>query len=224
MQTLDEFLQPEALVTLDEFLQCDAEPPTLDEFLHDDGGSRELLRKKGASAKRDAVEVYLYMYDISDGLAGRWTRFKGIWHTGVVVRWPTKFPSEGTQYWQGKEIYVSWAEFAGYTNPAEKRFLGYTSRSCAGTLDFVNRQRRKSMHYHLLYHNCNHFSDALAMFLLNKHIPKDVLGQPQEALRSYPLLTRLLLCAQACCETWLPPDSVPQNAGPGALPNARHRA
>ena len=56
------------------------------------------------------------MYDITDGLARRWTRFKaayaickrachtgvtvlglqGIWHTGIVVCWPSNFPSAGS--------------------------------------------------------------------------------------------------------------------------------
>ncbi|CAE7670230.1 abhd17c, partial [Symbiodinium pilosum] len=82
------------------------------------------------------TEVYLYMYDISAGLARRWTSFKtvksqcwdllqGIWHTGVVVCWPTKFPSAGTQYWQGEKINVT----TGSRNLVEKRFLGYTSGS-----------------------------------------------------------------------------------------------
>ncbi|OLP79597.1 hypothetical protein AK812_SmicGene40097 [Symbiodinium microadriaticum] len=55
-----------------------------------------------------------------------------------------------------------------YQKPVEKRFLGYTSRSCAATLDFVRR-----------WNNCNHFSDMLCVFLLDKHIPNEVLNQPQ---------------------------------------------
>lgn len=168
MQTLEEFLEPPAkqgLVTLDEF--C-APLPTLDEFVGD------IHQEEGTSAKHAKTEVYLYMYDVSDGLASKWTCLKGIWHTGIVVCWPSKFPSAGTQYWLGKEVYVSWAEMTAYHEPVEKRLLGYTSRSCAGTLEFVKRQQAKPRAYDLL------------------HIPDDVLKQPQEALRLYPLLTRLL--------------------------------
>ncbi|CAJ1334172.1 unnamed protein product [Effrenium voratum] len=34
--------------------------------------------------------------------------------------------------------------------------------------------------YDVLQHNCNHFSDEVAMFLLNKHIPEEVRSQPQQ--------------------------------------------
>ncbi|CAE8696242.1 unnamed protein product, partial [Polarella glacialis] len=45
---------------------------------------------------RKRFKVHLWMYDISDGFAERWSwlllgqSFKGIWHTGVVVEWPDK--------------------------------------------------------------------------------------------------------------------------------------
>lgn len=40
--------------------------------------------------------------------------------------------------------------------------------------------------YHVFEHNCNHFSDACADFLLGEGIPKDITGQPNEFL-STPL-------------------------------------
>eukprot|EP00439_Symbiodinium_sp_Y106_P038125 s3587_g4.t1 len=195
LPTLDEFLQPE-LQTLDDFLQCDLQ--TVDQFLDNRESHKEATALAsscghgGPEVKPAAVEVFLYMYDITDGLARRWTRFKGIWHTGIVVCWPSNFPSAGTQYWLGDKIHVSWAEMTAYQKPVEKRFLGHTSRSCAATLDFVRRQQAKPSSYHLLWNNCNHFSDALSMFLLDKHIPNEVLSQPQNVMRSYPLLTKLL--------------------------------
>ncbi|CAE7727146.1 desi1, partial [Symbiodinium microadriaticum] len=183
------------LQTLDEFLKGGLQ--TVDQFLDTNQESTKEATAPASSCGHGRPEVFLYMYDITNGFARRWTRFKGIWHTGVVVCWPSNFPSAGTQYWLGDKIHVSWAETTAYQKPVEKRFLGYTSRSCAATLDFVRRQQAKPFSYDLLWNNCNHFSDMLCVFLLDKHIPNEVLNQPQHVMRSYPLLTKLLTLLRA---------------------------
>merc|ERR1711972_1214853 len=52
--------------------------------------------------------------------------------------------------------------------------------------------------YDAARNNCNHFSDRVCMYLLGKHIPEEVLEQPELMLRTNlgrmlrPILTRVL--------------------------------
>lgn len=45
-----------------------------------------------------------------------------------------------------------------------------------------NRSEWSMETYHVFEHNCNHFTDACADFLLGHGIPKDITGQPNEFL------------------------------------------
>merc|ERR1712232_480114 len=58
--------------------------------------------------------------------------------------------------------------------------LGYTYKLREEVWDHVRRRLAidfTSDNYDVLTHNCNHFSDALEMFLRNEHIPGDVVHQ-----------------------------------------------
>ncbi|CAE7658167.1 DESI1, partial [Symbiodinium sp. CCMP2456] len=152
---------------------------------------------------RKRYKVYLWMYDISDGFAARWSwlllgkDFKGIWHTGVVVEWPDK----SSEFWFGGRIFDSQPGTTPFGEPVERRFLGYTYKRRAETWEYLTRHCASEFtreNYDVLTHNCNHFSEKLHMFLRNEHIPDEVLKQPDMVMQTItaralrPLLNRWL--------------------------------
>jgi len=125
--------------------------------------------------------VQLHKFDISQGHA-RWLspalvgeELKGIWHTSVVVF--------GREYWYGGK--VLFAEPPGnspWGKPTEIYNLpGSTLRSQKELHQFLATEAAHlftTESYDVLTNNCNHFTDAVCKFLLNCHLPKDVLEQP----------------------------------------------
>lgn len=133
---------------------------------------------------RKRFKVSLWMYDISDGIAKRWSwlllgqNFDGIWHTGTVIEWPN---SHHTEFWFGGAIFASKPGTTPFQQPVEKRTLGYTYKLREETWDYIRRNLASEFtkeNYDVLTHNCNHFSEKLSVFLRNDHIPTEVLHQP----------------------------------------------
>lgn len=152
---------------------------------------------------RKRFKVSLWMYDISDGVAEKWSwlllghNFKGIWHTGVVVEWPER----SSEFWFGGNLFESKPGTTPFGEPLEKRSIGYTYKYRKEVWDHVSRvlaHEFTSANYDVLTHNCNHFSDKLAMFLKNEHIPDEVRFQPDLVMKTLtaralrPLLNRWL--------------------------------
>lgn len=152
---------------------------------------------------RKRYKVYLWMYDISDGFAERWSwlllgqSFKGIWHTGIVVEWPEKC----SEFWFGGSLFESVPGTTPFGQPIEKRFLGYTYKRREEVWDFVARHCAAEFtreNYDVLTHNCNHFSEKLSIFLRNEHIPDEVIKQPEMVMETItarvlrPILNRWL--------------------------------
>eukprot|EP00440_Ansanella_granifera_P057085 gb/GFBE01061881.1/.p1 GENE.gb/GFBE01061881.1/~~gb/GFBE01061881.1/.p1 ORF type:complete len:611 (+),score=140.28 gb/GFBE01061881.1/:1-1833(+) len=138
---------------------------------------------------RKRFKVYLWMYDITDGAAKRWSwlllgqEFKGFWHTGLVVEWP----GQSSEIWFGGKIFDSAPGATPFGQPTEKRFLGYTYKHKDDALNHISRYLCPEFtkdNYDVLTHNCNHFSDKLAMYLRNEHIPEDVLRQPEAIMNT----------------------------------------
>jgi len=133
---------------------------------------------------RKRFKVSLYMYDISDGLAERWSwlllghSFRGIWHTGVVVEWPEK----SSEFWFGGRLFESEPGTTPFGKPLEIRPLGYTHKlrqeAWSHVAQVLSEEFTKA-NYDVLTHNCNHFSDKLMLFLRNDHIPEEVRSQPE---------------------------------------------
>ena len=48
--------------------------------------------------------------------------------------------------------------------------------------------------YHLLDHNCNHFTDELAMFLTGSGIPAHIKDLPQELMNTFVYAVSSLCC------------------------------
>lgn len=149
---------------------------------------------------RQKVKVQLYQYDLSKGSA-KWLspllvgkQLDGIWHTSIVAY--------GSEFWFGGKLLKSppgesvfgaptmIIDLPEQTMRTEDEFVSYMVRVLAP--EFTQDT------YDILTHNCNHFTDAACLFLLNSHIPADVLTQPELVMGSWtmqllrPVLNRAL--------------------------------
>ncbi|KAL1479232.1 hypothetical protein MTO96_052026 [Rhipicephalus appendiculatus] len=146
-------------------------------------------------------EVLLYVYDLSKGLAKKLSpallgkELPGVWHTSIVVR--------GTEYYFGSTGIDSCP--AGTTtlqNPDRVVSLGRTELPHDVFLEYIRdlgKSAYKGSTYNLFRHNCNNFSQDVAMFLTGKSIPREILELPDEFLRTpmgntlVPLFERLAI-------------------------------
>ncbi|QMW33314.1 hypothetical protein G4B84_008745 [Aspergillus flavus NRRL3357] len=112
------------------------------------------------------MDIELYVYDLSKGLARQWslpltgTHIDAIYHTAIVLN--------GVEYYFGHGIQTAYPGSTHHGQPMEKVHLGQTELP----LDS----------YDLFLHNCNNFTQDLAMFLLGKSIPDYIRNLPQTFL------------------------------------------
>lgn len=124
--------------------------------------------------------VSLHLYDVSRGLASRFSPIllgrplDGLWHTNVVVG------DREFSYGPPVRSYPVGASALGA--PSKVIPIGMTSISDA-LLDEMSqglaRGKYSASAYDLLYSNCNHFANDLALLLTGNTIPDEVLGQTQ---------------------------------------------
>lgn len=129
-------------------------------------------------------EVFLRVYDLSFGNAKRMSEqflgFKvdGIWHTSIEVFGKEFFFANGL---------VS-GEIGAYKSGlfTERVSLGFTDCTADCLADFFETSKHAwtSTAYNLLDNNCNHFSDQLAHFLVEKGIPNHILELPEKVKTS----------------------------------------
>lgn len=127
----------------------------------------------------EKARVQLYIYDLSHGMGKLYAplfglNIEGVWHTAVVVH--------------NKEIYFGSGIFV---NDPGKTHLGAPDRVLdMGTTEvpwevieeYLDSLRHKysASQYHLLNHNCNHFSDELLDFLTGKNVPEDIMNVAEQ--------------------------------------------
>jgi len=134
---------------------------------------------------RRKAKVQLYQYDLSKGGA-KWIspllvgqQLGGIWHTSIVVH--------GKEYYYGGAIYE--AEPGSTAFGAPDKIVDLPEDTMRTNEDFRTFLGRVLAHdytvatYDVLNHNCNHFSDACCLFLLNRHIPDEILMQSEMVKR-----------------------------------------
>jgi hypothetical protein len=144
-------------------------------------------------------EVTLHLYDLSHGVAAAlspWIlpeQLEGIWHTGLVVY--------GKEYYFGGDIYYDTPAETGFGTPRMAITLGTTLRQRDELHAFVVEELKPIFTreaYDAARNNCNHFTDRVSMYLIGKHIPEEVLRQPEIMLQTSlgrtlrPILTRVL--------------------------------
>eukprot|EP00928_Gymnodinium_smaydae_P018114 TRINITY_DN16895_c0_g1_i1.p1 TRINITY_DN16895_c0_g1~~TRINITY_DN16895_c0_g1_i1.p1 ORF type:complete len:503 (+),score=99.08 TRINITY_DN16895_c0_g1_i1:129-1637(+) len=134
---------------------------------------------------RRKAEVTLHYYDLSKGAAEAFSpwvvgeQLEGIWHTGIVVY--------GKEYYFAKDLVFDTAGCTCFGEPTRVISLGVTLWRQEELHEHIVNDLRPIFHrgtYDVIKNNCNHFSDRLSMFLLNQHLPKEVLRQPEYLLKS----------------------------------------
>ncbi|CAH1397520.1 unnamed protein product [Nezara viridula] len=128
-------------------------------------------------------DVYLYVYDLSGGMASRLSpvligkQVEGIWHTGVVTF--------GKEYYFGSGGINVIVPGTLLHEPVKKILLGKTFIPEQVFDEYLNglaESEFRGDHYDLLKHNCNNFSDNLSRFLVGNGIPEYILKLPEEIL------------------------------------------
>lgn len=131
--------------------------------------------------------VTLRVYDLSRGLAAQLSpsllgsQIDGVWHSGVLVHGDEFFFGGGLQVMAPALVEARYG-----MRPAREIPLGDTQVSRAELERFLRAAspRFTAQTYDLLRHNCNHFADELARFLLGHGIPQFILDLPDRVLRS----------------------------------------
>ncbi|KAH6941326.1 hypothetical protein HPB50_016301 [Hyalomma asiaticum] len=153
-------------------------------------------------------EVQLYVYDLSKGLAKKLStallgrEVPGVWHTSIVVR--------GTEYFFGSTGIDSCpAERTSLQKPDRVVNLGRTEQPHDAFLNYIQelgKSTYKDGTYNLFHHNCNHFTQDVALFLTGQSIPREILYQPDHFLRSpvgsklVPFFERLVITVDKTLE------------------------
>lgn len=127
-------------------------------------------------------EVILHYYDLSQGVAKSMSQqlvgkyFEGVWHTGICVY-------EKEYYYGGG---ISWDRMGRtpFGTPTKQLSLGFTDIPQELFMEFLREAQSEwsADTYHVFEHNCNHFTNAAADFLLGEGIPADIINQPKEFL------------------------------------------
>ncbi|CAH8605503.1 unnamed protein product [Schistosoma guineensis] len=129
-------------------------------------------------------DVFLYIYDLSSGLASVFSpgllgkKIDGIWHTAsVLYDKEFFFGQSGIQYCEPCSTSLG--------NPLKKQFMGKTPLSESEIFNYLERLSNtlfKPGDYSLFEHNCNTFSEHFIFHLTGQHIPSYILNLPNEVL------------------------------------------
>ncbi|KZF26623.1 putative thioredoxin [Xylona heveae TC161] len=130
------------------------------------------------------MEVELYVYDLSKGLARQMSaallgvQIDAIYHTSLIFG--------GIEYFFGAGIQTSYPGATHHGAPIEKISLGETSLPEDVILEYIDslKQIYTVESYDLFVHNCNNFSNDLAMFLVGRGIPDHIVSLPQTVLNT----------------------------------------
>jgi hypothetical protein len=129
-------------------------------------------------------KVQAYVYDITQGMARQMSMaFIGkqidiIPHTGIVVF--------GKEYFFGSGPCIGPPGASIPVPTSQILDLGETSKTCDELEAYINSclaAEHSAENYNLLSHNCNHYADAVAKFLLDgKGLPPSIVNIAEEAL------------------------------------------
>ncbi|OLL21914.1 Desumoylating isopeptidase 1 [Neolecta irregularis DAH-3] len=131
------------------------------------------------------VEVQLYVYDLSQGIARNMSvaltgsHFDAIYHTSVVLF--------GTEYYFGNGIQqTSPPGSTHHGNPIEIIKMGETQIDQGTFQEYLESLQTiyTPESYDLLSKNCNNFSDDVCQFLVDKKIPSHITNLPSDFLKT----------------------------------------
>ncbi|EJW04021.1 hypothetical protein EDEG_01686 [Edhazardia aedis USNM 41457] len=124
--------------------------------------------------------VFLRVYDLSKGKAAIFSeplfgyKIDGVWHTSIEVH--------DKEIWFGKGITHCKPGESSHGAPIKRIEMGLTKKSPKALEKFIKSvsNRFHKQKYHLLKNNCNHFSNELALFLVNENIPDYIINLADE--------------------------------------------
>ncbi|KAJ5800116.1 uncharacterized protein N7518_002184 [Penicillium psychrosexuale] len=130
------------------------------------------------------MDVSLYVYDLSKGMARMYSlaltgiQMDAIYHTSIVLN--------GIEYYFGQGIQTATPGSTHHGQPMEIVKLGTTElpneviEEYLGSLATIYTPES----YDLFLHNCNNFTQDLAMFLVGKSIPDHIINLPRTFLET----------------------------------------
>ena len=129
-------------------------------------------------------KVVYFVYDLTKGMAKKLSSeylgnaIEGIYHTSVYVY--------DREYYYSGGINKSYPRKTKFGTPMEEIKVGYTNKTKSEFEDYLKsiNDRFTSDNYNIISHNCNHFSNTALQYLTGKHIPRTILKQHEEILKT----------------------------------------
>lgn len=142
-------------------------------------GEQTVIKGQVIKAK-EGEEVFLHIYDLSNGLAKSISQqilgfqVDGVWHTSIEVF--------GNEYCFQNGLCCYKPGAINFGTHVERVSLGITECTAEQMSDFfaIAKDAWSPEKYDLLKNNCNHFSNFLANFLVEKNIPEHILELPEK--------------------------------------------
>ncbi|KAI2082575.1 hypothetical protein LOZ36_005904 [Ophidiomyces ophidiicola] len=130
------------------------------------------------------MDVTLYIYDLSNGLARTLslpisgTQIDAIYHTSLVFG--------GVEYYFGRGIQQAAPGTTHHGQPMETLSLGRSELPLEVIIEYMDSLSKTYTEdsYDLFLRNCNNFTHDLAMFLVGKGIPEHIRNLPDQFLSS----------------------------------------
>lgn len=171
------------------------------------------------------MEVELYVYDLSQGLARQMsqsflgTQIDAVYHTALVFG--------GIEYFFGAGVQQTYPGATHHGRPMEIIPLGKTDLPMEIMLEYLDslRQIYTAESYDLFTHNCNNFTNDFAMFLLGKGIPAHITSLPQTVLNTpfgQMLKPQLDNAMRGITQAPIAPSAIPQQYGSQTNGNNSH--
>jgi len=158
------------------------------------------------------MDVQLYVYDLSQGLARQMSRqFLGkqidaVYHTALVFG--------GVEYFFGQGVQTSYPASTHHGRPMEILPMGQTSLPMDVILEYLEslKQIYTAESYDLFVHNCNNFTHDFSTFLVGRGIPEHITSLPQTVLSTpfgQMLRPQLDRAMRGITQAPVPPQNVP---------------
>jgi len=130
------------------------------------------------------MDVQLYVYDLSQGLARQMslgflgTHIDAVYHTSLVLG--------NVEYFFGAGVQTCYPGATHHGQPMEKIAMGRTELDLETIMEYLESLKAVYTHesYDLFMHNCNNFTNDFAMFLVGKGIPGHITSLPQTVLNT----------------------------------------
>ncbi|MCJ1474773.1 hypothetical protein MMC13_003433 [Lambiella insularis] len=171
------------------------------------------------------MEVQLYVYDLSKGLARQisrnflGTQIDAVYHTSLVFG--------GIEYFFGAGVQTCYPGSTHHGRPMEIISMGQTQLGLEVILEYLDSLKiiYTAESYDLFLHNCNNFSNDFAMFLVGKGIPSHITSLPQTVLNTpfgQMLKPQLDQAMRGITQTPAPPSSIRQPTTSSNGTTAKH--